>query len=413
MKKTKVILSAIACVSITAASSGCGMIRNLNEMHDATESMNDKMDHTNTAIDHTNNSVDTTNTTANHMAHTTDGMAQDVATTACVAGETYTALRQGNTLQARVGEDALGGMDSGHAIEDKIFHAGAYMKAFEFQIWNCADPDSAAYLKIFYRQAAEEFTRVLPNYLTTDKTKWSVSPIATDNKSNDLYAIAVSLQELNANIVEAYRLSDSKGKGKWDQQPQSMLDLIETSLTRKVEIAAHPERATLADREFLFNEDLMVQLFQIRMNFLAAMALAKVSNLEEKGFLGLPGLVREAKMLLGRGWEPNLHEFSSNDDLERLKYITRFLYGSNDIRAYMRSIGVTPMLDNTIFKMYSHMRTGDAVQPKIANPKTDQDLAFNNTQDAMAKYLEQLDIFFGRKAFTKIPELDHPEFFND
>jgi len=394
------------------------MVKNMDEMHDATVSMNDKMDTTNQAINKTNSTTEHMSTTTdglasttNGMAKTTNGMATDVAATACIAGETYTALRQGNTLQARVGEDALGGMDSSHAIEDKIFHAGAYMKAFEFQIPNCADSEYVAHLQIFYRQAAEEFTRVLPNYLTTDKSKWSVSATSTDNKTNDLYALAVSLQELNANIVEAWRLSNASGKGKGVLQPQSLLDLIESSLTRKIQIAAHPEQAILADREFLFNEDMMIQLFQVRMNFLAAMALAKVSNLEEKGTLGLPGLLREIKMLLGSHWEPNLRQFGTDDDLERLKMITRFLYGSNDMRAYLYSIGKQPYLDSTIFKMYQHMNVGDARQTKIANPKNDRDLAFNNTQDALQGYLDQLAIFFGQKVFVKIPELDHPELF--
>lgn len=405
MNKTNSIFCLISCVSALAAGSGCGMVKNLDDMHNATNSMADTTNQMNRQMEETNQQIISTNSTTQHMATTTDGMAGNVAATACIAGETYAGLRQGNTLQARAGDNAIGQMNAAHAIEEKIFYAGAYMKAFEFQIWNCADPDSEKYLKEFYMEAAEEFTRVLPNYLTTDRSKWSVSTTGTDNQSNNLYALAVSLQELNANVVTAYKL------GKWSDQPQSMLDLIKSTFSRKVQLAAHPDQATLADHEFLANEDLIVQLFQVRMNFLAAMALAKVSNLETKGFLGLPGLVREVKMLLG-GWTPNLRQFGSADDVERIKEFTRYLYGSNDTRAYLASIGVKPKFDSLIFRIYSHMKTSGIVQPEIPNPATDEQLAFNNTQKELKKYLEQLDIYFGKKPFQKIPELDHPEFFS-
>jgi hypothetical protein len=407
MKKRNAILCGITSISALVAASGCGMIKNLNDMHDATNNMADTTQQMNKQMQTTNEQIGNTNTTTTHMANTTDHMATNVAATACTAEETYTALRQGNTLQARSGDDMLARMDSAHAIEMKIFAAGAYMKAFEFQIPNCAlpDDDRKKVLATFYMEAAEEFTRILPNYLTTDKTKWSVSPTSTGNQANDVYALAVSLQELNANMVAAYK------DGRIVEQPQSLLDLIESSFTRKTYLAAHPDEATLMDHEFLANEDLLLQLMQIRMNFLATMSLAKVSNLEEKGTLGFPGLIREIKMLFG-GWTPNLRQYGSQDDVERIKEFTRYLYGSNDIRAYLESIGVKPNFDGTVMKIYSHMRTSDAVQPLIKDPKTDADLAFNNTQIELGKYLEQLDIFFGRKEFKKIPALDHPEFYS-
>lgn len=405
MNNRNAIFCVVSCVSALTAS-GCGMIKNLDDMHDATNNMATTTDHMDKQMESTNDQIHSTNTTTDHMATTTDGMAGNVSLTACIAGETYTALRQGNSIQARDGDDALGKMDKANAIETKIFEGAAYMKAFEFQIPNCLDPNAEAYQHEFYMEAAQEFVRVLPNYLTSDKSKWSVSATSTDNQNNDVYALAVALQELNPNVVTAYKLN------KWPYKPQSLLDVIQEALSNKTELAAHPEKTTLAEHEILVNEDILVQLMQIRMNFLAAMSLAKVSNLEVKGFLGLPGLVREAKYFFG-GWTPNLRQFGNSEDVERLKEYTRYLYGSNDMNAYLKSLGVQPRYDGTIARMYAHMRVGGVVQPQIPNAKTKDQLAFNNTQIELQKYLDQLAIYFGKKKFVKIPELDHPEFYSN
>lgn len=414
MTKKNGIFCAVSCISALVAASGCGMIKNMDEMHKDTHDMSsttegmakttqDMKDTTQGMAKTTDGMAKTTEDmkkTTEHMAKTTDGLA-------CTAKETYDGIKQGNTLVSRDGENVRKQMDEAGPIETKIFYAGAYMKAFEFQIWNCSDTDSHKYLQSFYMQAAEEFVRVLPSYLSTDPSTWSISPTSNGNNANNLYAMAVTLQELNANVVVAYKM------GKWEEKdkPQSLLDLIQSSLSRKIYLAAHPSEASLMDHQFLANEHFLKQLLQVRMNFLAAMALVKVSDLETKGRWGLHKLFSGLKKLLG-GWTPNLRMLGDQRDYERVMEYTRYLYGSNDARSFLFSIGEQPLLDSQIYKMYSHMRTGYSVQPRIPNPKNDADLAFNNTQDAIQMFLDQLDVYFGRKAFQKIPYLDHPEFYN-
>jgi hypothetical protein len=392
---------------VASGATGCGMIKNLDDMHDATNSMAATTQQMDQQMATTNQQITQTNQTSGQIAQTSTGMAGDVKNTARTALETYTALRQGNTSQARVGDNFLAGMNNAHAIEDKIFYAGAYVKAFEFQIWDSADPNSAQYLQTFYHQAAEEFTRILPNYLTTDQTKWSVSPTSTNNQKEDVYALAVTMQELNSNIVTAYK------QGNWATQPQSLLDLIEDSIRTKLTNAAHPEQANLADHEFLTNEPLLEQLLQIRMNFLAAMAVDKIAGLDNKGFLGLKGDAREIGILAFK-WEPNLKSLGSQDDYERMVEYTRYMYGANDMYAFLKSVGVTPKLDGIMHRIISNMKAGDAVQPEITSPKSDKDLAFNNTQEQIKKFLNQVSIYLNDgKGFVKIPEYDHPEFYKD
>src|SRR6185437_9252497 len=101
-----------------------------------------------------------------------------------------------------------------------------------------------------------------------------------------------------------------------------------------------------------------------RENFLSVMTLAKISSInDDSGFLGIPGLVNEGKMLFSN-WDSKIPSLN----MDQLNTYDTWIVESNNNRGFLRSIGADASLNSNVLKIYRNMNEpGSADQPQNAN----------------------------------------------
>jgi hypothetical protein len=220
--------------------SGCGLTKNLDEMHDATQEMS---------------------TTTKKVASTSENLEE-------LTEELYTDLRQGNAVTIR--SERQKAMESTTSIESKVSEAGKYYMAFEFQLWKNFGPDSEEKLNFLLKCGFMEFFRDIARYMPADR---AVTGLAQTEEMRNLYALAATMHEVNPN-----QEIQAKAKG---AKTRSVLSLIKEALaigakieTGKADPKAQPEWVT----EVLAHEQDAVYLLQLRAAFLPAMAFSKLTT---------------------------------------------------------------------------------------------------------------------------------------
>lgn len=211
-------------------------------------------------------------------------------------GNTYVDLRQGDTLSARMRQlDRLSAVD---ALESKISEAWKYFAAFEFQFWKGEGFDTSERLAVLYYEGLNEFLRDLERYLPAERDR-SGSPLSENAGMKNLYALATALEAVNS--------VQSSAQG---EQAKSMHDLLREALQAGADVEAG-RRASEAllpwERIVLEKEDTALFVLHVRMNFLPAIPLASLTNVERSGFARLWDLLR-----LGFGrWEARLERLNN------------------------------------------------------------------------------------------------------
>jgi hypothetical protein len=331
MKKKNLFLSLVVVANTVVLGAGCSALKNMDDMKNTTGQM--------------------ANTTK-QMAGTTQGMAKTTDEVRDGVEQTLTDLRQGNTLQAR--QDSIIQLNNATSMEAKIAAATAYFEAFEFQLWGVAT-DTRDTLISLYLCAIQEFDRDVKDYVPEDM---KVDPTSKNNKTMNLYALSVTMHMLNGHAIPQPMVV---GEPKIQV---SMFDLIKNGLNLKAGLdSGKIQEASLEDwqREVLNNEQLYDYIIQTRENFLPVMTLAQVSNIAQTGFLGIPGLLREGKMLFF-DWNPSL----SSMNIEQISRATSWLKEANEDRDYLNTIHVDARVDSSVKKIYEHMDLSDA------KPSSDQ-----------------------------------------
>ena len=323
---------------------------------------------------------DMKNTTA-QMAKTTQGMAQtttdvdqksadlDSKTTQVLdltklvqanAADTFFGLRQGNAAEIRA--DMLKKMDQATTVEGKIAKATIYFEAFEYMLWTGVQKDDAAFLDGQYLCAIQQFDREVTQYIPTDL---SVDPTSKDNKMMNLYALAVTMHMTNELEIDQPVLPNDDASHRAPYHV-SMFDLIKSSL-RAQRAVYEGQLADGAETDWQqeggTNQQLFQALVQTRENFLGVMTLAKISNIANSGFLGIPGLIREGKMLLSN-WDSGI----PNLNIDQINTYDSWIVESNSDRDFLRSIGAGSGIDGNVLKIYSNMNEpGESAQPQNAS----------------------------------------------
>lgn len=308
-------MGSAALIAVAAQSLvGCGVIRNMDEMHDATVSMNNKMDGTNSAVARTNDAVERTN---------------------LYVETTYFDLRQGNAKTIRY--NALEEMERSISPEAKIAAAGVFAMGFEFQLWTGTGPDTASRRDGLYDEAMKELFRTIQNYKELDRP---IDVASTDGQMLNLEAIAVTLHFVNPSAIPDPRT----------RRDASLLSLIEDTIARREALwsLSTAERARIPDyqKEILDHLEDAVYLLQLRANFLAAMVLGKVSDIQSAGLIAKAGM-------LFKGWDARLDRLN----VTQLDSCKLWLDESMRVRGELSSWGFDPRMYSKLMKIYRNMRT--------------------------------------------------------
>ena len=360
MSNSNFALLSLSIASIIAASS-CGK---LDDMHDATMALKTKTDE----VGATSQDLKTLTTDVDKKSADLDQKTTQVLQTSQDLKTLTTDLldenRQGNAVTIR--GQRLDAMDKTKDQQAKIGEAGLYYSAFEFQLWTDFANDDEAKLQQLYVDSVTEYFRVISQYIHPD---YNPSPTSNDNRMKNLYALAVTMHQVNPN--ETWIVPN--------QTALNMLDLVKNSLAAKelgesgktlpayqVEVLNHP------------HEEEAVYMLQLRANFLPAMTLANISKLQ-KG--GLTAKWAEAKMYL-KAWDADI----SNANLESLEEFRAWMAEANATATFLKGIGQSAKLDTTVQKIFRNMRPlNPNSNDKQANP--------NLRKAAVQKIQDQINLY--------------------
>ncbi len=291
------------------ALSSCGKV---NDMHDATMEMQKQ----------TKDMGDTTK----RMEETTCKM--------------YTSLRQGNAKQSRDAD--MTAMRGSKNINEKLELAAKYMQGFEYQLWtsSCAD---VAPREVAIDQAVTELLTNLEPYVS-DRSQVNATKQSGDYQT--LYAMAATLHRTN--LLQAQYLA---GTGETSLRP---LDILVKGLRYNQE----KNRGTLADAKFpiwattvgKYEKDAEF-ILRLRGNFLMAYGYA-IADSDKYG--DAPGTLAKAWRLIttkifSSKWKPRLDHRDPTEIRER---ITVSLQLAKETRDALTSLGIDPMIDATVTKIW-------------------------------------------------------------
>lgn len=306
MKSSFVLCALVAWLS----ASGCGLIKNLEEMHDSTGKLAKSMTEEGGMSEKMNEMADTTS----KMSETTQAMGDNT--------------RQGVTLAIR--QQMLDRMDATSDMQRKIFLAGAYFCAFEFQVWSGKGEDTLERREELLKEAVEEFFRTVSDYAGLGR---NLSTRETDVKKTGLYALSVALHKTNANQGGA--------------QKYSFLRMIKDTIeAQKAGQSLKPWQKELATHLGRPSGWLAQHLLLMRMNFLATMTLAKISRVQT-----MSDLEKLFSMKWGR-WDALLSDLSAPE----LETYTTWLTEANSLAAFLKATHNTAKLDSNLFSVLSNMR---------------------------------------------------------
>ncbi|MCC7442378.1 MAG: hypothetical protein IT285_12145 [Bdellovibrionales bacterium] len=329
------------------ASTGCGMIKNLEEMHDATVSMSG---------------------TTTGMAETTDHMADTTDNLNATAGSTYADLRQGNSLTIRT--ERLRAMEHAQAMAAKISEAAKFEMAFEFQLWKAFDADTEAKRQMLYEDAIPEFFRSIADYVPHNRP---TDPTSNDDDMKNLYALAVTMHRVNPNQIA---MAAEQGIDE-----VCILGLVKDGLRAKAAIESGEvgeEELPAYQVEVLKEEQNAVYMLKLRHQFLAAMAMSKVSDTESRG--NISAFFRKLRILLFK-WDA---DFSGLNEVQIREY-AKWLRESDDTRDFLAEIGVESKLNKKLRKILGKMRIRLS---EDASTWTGKDRAIDEYRQAVARVLE-------------------------
>jgi hypothetical protein len=237
-------------------------------------------------------------------------------------------------------------MVEAEAFIEKMDFAVKFMYSMEFQIFSdegIEGFDTEKLLEEAKAEAIKEIPKKLNGFFNK-KIRAGISGIEQDSDSENFFAIACALHYKNPKQAE-FR----KGMG---LETESMLDMIVEALSKKESI----ENGSLKinelkkfEREVLKEEALFVRLLEVRHRFIPAMAIARISKVED-------GLFHKADMLLTK-WRPTFlnPKRATEMNIVELDYINEMLSHSVYAKKVLSEQGRDSRLSPTLVKMIKNM----------------------------------------------------------
>ena len=272
--------------------------------------------------------------TTDKMAATTDEMKVATDDLRQKSENLYLDLRQGDSLRIRT--EAISEMKNAKTQAAKIVHAGHYFMAFEFQLWKNSGNDDQRHFDYLCRDAMMEFMRTATEFLPS---KWSVSPLGKDADMMNLYALVTSMHMLNSS-AEIARGSSAL----------SVMDLLESSLRAKADL----EKGVVAyesmpeyQKSVLEFEDTAIYLLKLRMNFMPAIVVQKLSVAEGRDVSMVGGLWMALKPWTAHTDDRNIVEIES---------YKKVIQEAKEMGDFLVEIGAEPEFDKTLFSVLGNLR---------------------------------------------------------
>ncbi len=315
------------CFSICAFAgsglAGCGMIRNMEEMHDATL----------------------------QVGKDTQEVLQTSKNIEKYNSAIYRDARQDGSYTKT--KDFILALKAEPTLDGKILEASRYYGAFEFQLWKNFGLDTQSRREFHYYEALSIYLRDLQRFGIREHG-YDVSPSSDSNDLKCLQALAIALHKVNPN-QEFLARSESIEK-------ISMLDLIHHALdmkkateTGEVDYHQIPEY----QQEVLNEWETLVYMLQLRMNMLPATVLAKIDPRISDSFF-----VKGLDYLMS--WTAQMSRLSSLQ-IDRLAIRLEI---SNATRDYLRGLGMESRVDSSMMKIFKNMRLGSF--SSSATPESDR-----------------------------------------
>jgi hypothetical protein len=347
--KLPVLLSLALLTACSATKDMDNMSKTTQDMSAKTSAMADTTSHLASTNDSVLSSIKDTNTTAKDTdasvkASTTAvqqssiSVAQSTVQTTKIATSEqfiYGDGRQSSSLVDRK-QLLLPALENALKMPNKTDNAAEYFSSFEYQLWKNNGADDSAKLDQLQAQAMQEFTDTLQDYLPTDFPK--IPDLKSKDKTTEnLFALAVTAQQINPNAV---------------QNTVPMIQLIEQGLLLNTQLnAGKIAENSLKDyqRIVLRNYQLLVYFVQVRENYLAAMALAQVSNVAEASDIEL------AKELI-TGWKPAIDGLN----LEQIVTYGSWMAAATAEGNYLTTLGEPTKVDDKMKLFASKVKSADA-----------------------------------------------------
>lgn len=309
--KSKILgsVSFLCALSVT----GCGLIKNMDEMHDATMEMNDG----------------------------TKEMGKDVKETKLTSQTMFMEMRKDSASKGR--NEMLNDLETTEEIAAKLSKAKTYVDSMEYQHW---DPAIESVEKRDHIMA-EGMRQLYYDIAEFIKDRDQVSPIKTKDRMEILYAFSAALSHVSDSQKEMCAGTEAP--------LLSPLDIMMSALSKQAQInvgTLTSDSLTLAEKEVVRKAEDTVYLIRLRHNFLMAYTYALTAQSQNGD---LPGTFAKLKTLLRvklskkYKWTPN---FGSRNP-EQIRFAADVAKNSIEAGEFLRSIGYDPLTNKTIKKIQS------------------------------------------------------------
>jgi hypothetical protein len=353
----------LALCSLIYLTSGCGALKNMDQMNATTSKMNTTMEGMDKTMAGLNTETKTLSGTTDGMAHTTEKMSDGVSFT-------YSDMRIANTRDAR--QNALEAIEKTDDQAAKLGYASEYFASMEYQFWKpqTETPQDREDMK---NVAVKDFFRKVKEYIG-DRNAFN--PQAADAKSKNLFALAGTLHYVNLSQVNALKGSSLDNV--------TMLSMIEDGLKAKAKVQDGTVIETDLPEyqaEVLRNEQDAIYLLRVRQNFLKAMAVSLASSAasgdgtarspEFMQFMQALGVMRTA-MAAGTPpagappkWKPN---FDSRNSTQVNYMATVLQYAAADLE-FLKSQTIDAKSDTDVLGALSLMDLASVSRTEPAQAK--------------------------------------------
>jgi hypothetical protein len=260
--------------------------------------------------------------------------------------ELYDALRQGNTLDSR--RRAIDNLLNNTKDEAaKIAQGAEYFMGFEFQLWSNACQDQSDHKRdLLMALGVQEFLRQVQEFFPDN----DLSPDPSAQSNQKPYSDKNLTASLNA-LAATVHLLNPKQQIRADNDPTfktySMLDILEEGLAMKAKINSGEipyEQIPEHVKEVLMQEKYAVALLQARYNIAVAIAIDGISDIHNGFFRQMMMYLKSWTAQMDRPNAVQLHEYQE------------YVKDSAKIGAFLKSIGVTPEINNDLKKVINNMQ---------------------------------------------------------
>lgn len=327
MKTKNATLVALGVLAVLATS--CKQIDNMENMNNKTN----ELASTSNQLSETSKSI---LTTSNQLGSNTEELYHQARTKE--AEETRQRAR-----------DALR-LDS--SFEEKVTRAAIYFKSFEFQLWTngkASTKDNAEFREELMLESVEEFFRTVQSFYAEIGDSNEISPASEDTATRALFALSVTMHELNHAQKERVKEDGVK--------EICMLSMIEEAL--KKESALIKGEITLGDLAphevaILENAESAKNLLRMRYDILSSMVLAKVSNLGDPTSGTIASTYNQVRYYLA-SWDS---KFAGLNPAQKAQVET-FLGEALRMKGILGELEINNQLESKISKIYKNMKIKD------------------------------------------------------